>query len=567
MALLAFFATNVIGLLAFFAFFLLYLPLCSPAHTSFKRMEPMALANGVIHVHVDMSMEELYADFYKINEAVDALLQAQHAHPLRYNKAMTSLLTDTALAQVTLHDTLQDLWEMPEDTARQRRGIGEAIGKFVGGAFGLATTEDLNTVVDQLNGVSDAYNHVIEILEADETRLAAEAHDIVLLNRSMHLVQSVTGKLKREGTFFAVIAHLRTSQDALQQRLLAAQGAAQHLFEGKASSYLIPRQTAKSLIRRIAARAANEASRSPVASPEDLYQCPTSYSHLTNGWGWAAVIHVPTVPLKEAELYHFVFLGAVAPLPSGELAMIGPEAQAHIALSPDEEDVYIFEPDHLAVACYSMNGLHVCPQDSLLRQPARSTCLGALYLEETTATRAQCALRPLEDRARAVPMGSGQYVLLTKRPTPLALICHGKKINESAVTGFKVIEVPHGCYAKWQESRLHGPVGASVTQIFHTAAINTSNWSFDPPTDDDADALASAKALLSEVKIDLNKTKTHHLEQIQHIKVTATTARDISWPALIASIAAVVLLGAAMLVLVIQFARARRAGRPAGQQV
>ena len=128
MALLAFFATNVIGLLAFFAFFLLYLPLCSPAHTSFKRMEPMALANGVIHVHVDMSMEELYADFYKINEAVDALLQAQHAHPLRYNKAMTSLLTDTALAQVTLHDTLQDLWEMPEDTARQRRGIGEAIG-------------------------------------------------------------------------------------------------------------------------------------------------------------------------------------------------------------------------------------------------------------------------------------------------------------------------------------------------------------------------------------------------------------------------------------------------------
>ena len=76
-----------------------------------------------------------------------------------------------------------------------------------------------------------------------------------------------------------------------------------------------------------------------------------------------------------------------------------------------------------------------------------------------------------------------------------------------------------------------------------------------------------AKALLSKVKIDLDKTKTHHLEQIQHIKVTATTARNISWPALIASIAAVVILGAAMLVLVIQFARARQAGLPAGQQV
>ena len=50
----------------------------------------MALANGVVHVHIDMSMEELDADLYKINEAVDTLLKAQHAHPLRYNKAMTS---------------------------------------------------------------------------------------------------------------------------------------------------------------------------------------------------------------------------------------------------------------------------------------------------------------------------------------------------------------------------------------------------------------------------------------------------------------------------------------------
>ena len=67
---------------------------------------------------------------------------------------------------MTLHDSLQDLWELPDEAARSRRGIGESIGKLVGGAFGLATTEDLNTVVDQLNRVSDAYNHAIEILEA-----------------------------------------------------------------------------------------------------------------------------------------------------------------------------------------------------------------------------------------------------------------------------------------------------------------------------------------------------------------------------------------------------------------
>ena len=51
--------------------------------------------------------------------------------------------------------------------------------------------------------------------------MAAEAHDILLLNRSMHLVQS-----KQEGMFFAMIAHLKMAQDALQKRLLAAQGAA-----------------------------------------------------------------------------------------------------------------------------------------------------------------------------------------------------------------------------------------------------------------------------------------------------------------------------------------------------
>ena len=99
---------------------------------------------------------------------------------------------------------------------------------------------------------------------------------------------------------------------------------------------------------------------------------------LADGWGWAAVIHVPTVPLKEAELYHFLFLWAAAPLPSGVLARVGPTDITHIALSPDEEDIYVFQPYHLAVSCYSMNGLLVCPQDSLLRQPVSTTCLGAL---------------------------------------------------------------------------------------------------------------------------------------------------------------------------------------------
>ena len=82
-----------------------------------------------------------------------------------------------------------------------------------------------------------------------------------------------------------------------------------------------------------------------------------------------AVSHVPTVPLKVSGLYHFLFLGAVAPLPSGDLTLVGPQETRHIALSLDEEDVYVFRPEHLAIAFYSKNGFHVCPQDSLLRQP------------------------------------------------------------------------------------------------------------------------------------------------------------------------------------------------------
>ena len=195
MALLAFFAANIVGLFAFFAFILLYIPPCSLSHTSFKQLEPVALANCVIHVHMNISMEEIYADFYTINDAMDKILATQHAHPHHYSKPMTSILTDAALAQVALHDALTDLWEMPA-TARTRWGIGESIGRFVGGAFGLATTSDLNTVVDQLNGVSDAYNHAVEALEQDKTRLAAEAHNVFLLNRSLHMVETVLGKVR-----------------------------------------------------------------------------------------------------------------------------------------------------------------------------------------------------------------------------------------------------------------------------------------------------------------------------------------------------------------------------------
>ena len=113
MALLAFFATNIVGLFGFFAFILLYIPPCSPSLTSFKQLQPVALTNGVIHVHVNISMEEIYADFYTINDAMDKILAAQHTHPHHYSKPMTSILTDAAIAQVALHDALTDLWEMP----------------------------------------------------------------------------------------------------------------------------------------------------------------------------------------------------------------------------------------------------------------------------------------------------------------------------------------------------------------------------------------------------------------------------------------------------------------------
>ena len=554
---------NLIAFLSFLAFLaFLFFPPVSCDHSSFRKLEPLVMANGVVHVPVNISTRALYEDFYTIQFSVDKVLELEHAKPATFSKSMKSTLTDLTLGQLAIFNLLTDLLPLPgtdQPHKRTKRGIGSAIGEFVGGAFGLATTSDLNTVVGQINGVTDGYNHIVEVVNVEETRLAVDEHDLLLLNRSLHLVETVVGKTRKEADFIAFATHIETSQGALRDRISAAQGAVQELYSGRASNYLLPRQAAIQVLDRVATTAAKDAARSPISTPDHLYQCPASYALADDGWGWMAVIHVPTVPMKEAELQHFRFMGAVVTLPAGAHAMIGPDEPTHIALTPDEEDIYILRPDHLVTLCYRVDGTHICPQDTLLRQPTDSTCLGALFLGNTGQAKTLCGLRPLHRHGLAIPTGSGQYALFADRPTSLTIICHGSRVNDTKVVGFRTLSIDHGCYGKWRSARLHGPLSATVDQVYHSTRINTSAWAGSAMDIEPAD-LHKAEELLGKVVV--RSAQVPHLTHLRRIEKTANYANGIAWPAVIIAVTALITLGAVFVFLGVQYMRARRAGAP-----
>ena len=131
---------------------------------------------------------------------------------------------------------MTDLLPLPNADQPRRRtksGISLAIGELVGGAFGLATASDLNTVASQINGVTDGYNRIVDALNTEETRLEVDEHDLLLLNRSLHLVETVVSKTRKEADFIAFATHIQTSQGALRDRITAAQGAVQELYSGR----------------------------------------------------------------------------------------------------------------------------------------------------------------------------------------------------------------------------------------------------------------------------------------------------------------------------------------------
>ena len=201
---------------------------------------------------------------------------------------MAALLTDAAIAQKSLEEEINAIFSSSIGDDRGRRSPQNEIGKLVGGAFGLVTQEQANAIIDAVNAGATATNHIIDHLGSDETRLAATTNDVRFLNRSIHYLAHTLQNGQSETRMVAQAIHIAGYQARTRSKVHRAQAALHGLDEGRVTSHLVSRNTARRLLSKLTRRAALHAGRVALRDPEDIYDCPASMSR--TAWSWRELI-------------------------------------------------------------------------------------------------------------------------------------------------------------------------------------------------------------------------------------------------------------------------------------
>ena len=541
-------------------FLLLLMGSASGSLSAFQRIDDIILADGVLHLVAHINISALQEEV----DVMNAHIKATHElHKGSRSRLILALLTDMGMAQNGIKKDFQRITARPQE--RARRSPAEEIGKLVGGAFGLVSRTEANMIIDAMNEGIKTANRIALHVEHAETGLAATQEDVKFLNRSIHYMSGAIHEGVAEGRMVAHAFHLASYQERLRGRIDAAQGALNRLHDGKINSYLLPPGTAAKLIDKIQARAATRAATTPLTSPEDLYDCPTTAVATKDGW--KAIVHLPLTPQKGAALIHYRFLGAAFTLPDGSTAIVSPEGDQHFAMSRAEDSAFVTEGPSMREQCYKMANNLVCPQDLFIELPPKETCLGALLLDDMAAARAWCPLAIMQTPYKATALGQGQFALLTRSPRPYTLICNGSKIGEHRVTTFHILRLNHTCKAKWGAAWLHGPVQDQGNMTVATRHLNHTRWNdtalfqIGHTVEERIDAMLPTHEPEAVPVMALYTAEEHrrlHQEQLDHIKGVESSSWWTSVTGISISSIAVLILTVVLLLLLCQFCKAIR---------
>ena len=196
--------------------------LASGSKASFERLDDVVLADGVIHVAVDMNLTAVRHEVHTLSSYISSTFDL---HNSTRSALVAALLTDAAIAQKSLEEEINAIFSTSIGDDRGRRSPQNEIGKLVGGAFGLVTQEQANAIIDAVNAGATATNHIIDHLGSDETRLAATTNDVRFLNRSIHYLAHTLQNGQSETRMVAQAIRIAGYQARTRSKVHRAQAA------------------------------------------------------------------------------------------------------------------------------------------------------------------------------------------------------------------------------------------------------------------------------------------------------------------------------------------------------
>lgn len=307
---------------------------------------------------------------------------------------------------------------------REKRQIGLLVGLgaitgIVGTALGLYDLTKLNEIEDRVGAVEAETQLIIHNINEDRLQINLNAKNLAeLANMTAEFIHFQLDEDEAQHAEAFGVEYFSTQID----NAAAMEREVQNLIEG-ASRHRVPvslltNHQLDQAFKDITNRAHTRQYEPIIDHAMGLLQVETSFL-LKDG----KLVFFAHVPL--ARKNNSMMLYRYAPLPlhvlSDKLILAEPRRDL-IAISPDQKYFRALSSSELA-RCQHYNRYYVCPNHSIQAKDKNSTCVGALWIQDTKGIQTHCKLRLHPRKDMAHQLSANLFIMYIRKAINTNLAC------------------------------------------------------------------------------------------------------------------------------------------------
>lgn len=381
-----------------------------------------------------------------INTARDSMPKKPEVHS-RFIQRSTENITrgsstwDSPLIPSRLYTSADD------SITRFRLPRVPAIGSLLGGAFGtflgLYNTHRINQLTHELQDVKQSHNQLVEVV-------VTHSNEISKLNGSLDELTDYVGRV-HELNPTSIDQSLQIIETGLYRAVDHATRAVQMAQLRRMSVDLINSAKLHTLFHRLKSEAEQINNILLINQPSDLFQLEVSY--FSDGQDVHILIHVPSVPktglLDLYQLHPF-------PLPvEGNFSLIPIVTNNVLALTTDHNKYHAQLSTTQLMDCIRINQVYICERHGVLSKDLSSSCLGALYLQNSEKAQELCQIQVAPIREIVFQLLSNWFLIYSPVVFTSDVHCQNGTMSRFFIPlGISKHFLSPGCQADFKENVL-----------------------------------------------------------------------------------------------------------------
>lgn len=446
------------------ALWVLYL-LLSEAWTQhqvvFDKVGNIATAVSYGHLHLYLNISETEGELAKLSQVLTEISKASllWSEPLKskakqFHHDLSLEIKDMEQEILDLQNFLRGGFVAKDHYHRNKRFIGLLMAMAAGlsGTFmGLYNAVELHKLQASLSDITTRQNHITDILQDHEVRLATVEKDIKSINITLHKIANVAVEASQQAYLNTVELRCLHAIRTIRIHIVKLRAGLNSIMYHRLAMDIVHAGEMNNVLERFKLEAAKKGYQLLSTSSLHLFQYEASF--LYDEHGTHIIVHIPLVrDSGMLELYKYVPFPVPLPSARDQSGSLYQNMVLHLNAPHDYIGVDIISGHHKLLThtelseCQLLGSTYFCRRQNVIHTNLNSSCLGALFTQQINTAHYLCPVSVLEAKEVVHQQDESTYHLYSVRPQNVAIQCYnGTTYPLPVPQGLYEINVPSNC--------------------------------------------------------------------------------------------------------------------------